>query len=31
MKKLKDFFRECFDEIGRGILHEYGYFDDEDE
>ena len=25
MKKVKDFFKDCLEEIGRGILHEYGY------
>ena len=24
MKKVKDFFKDCLEEIGRGILHEYG-------
>ena len=29
MKKVKDFFKDCL-EIGRGILHEYGYFEEDD-
>ncbi len=29
MKKVKDFFKDCLEEIGRGILHEYGYFEED--
>ena len=29
MKKEKDFFKDCLEEIGRGILHEYGYFEED--
>ena len=30
MKKVKDFFKDGLEEIGRGILHEYGDCEEDD-